>query len=103
MRFLTVILLTLSCSFAFSQTVEKIIIRGNKKITADAIKEKLTQKEAQPFKEAFVRSDIKKIYDFGYFETVDSYKEETSKDKMNLIFEVKEKPIISTIVFEGIV
>jgi len=101
MRFITVILLTLSCNFAFSQTVEKILVRGNKKITTDAIKDKLIQKEAQPFREELLRGDIKKVYDLGYFETVDAYKEDTSKDKINLIFEVKEKPIISSVTFEG--
>jgi outer membrane protein insertion porin family len=81
--------------------VEKILIRGNKKITADAIKEKILQKESQPFNSDLLRGDIKKIYDLGYFETVDAYSDETSKDKINLIFEVKEKPLISSVVFEG--
>ena len=101
MRFLTLILLVLCCSFASAQTVEKILVRGNKKVTADVVKAKMFQKENQPFDDKFVRADIKNIYDLGYFETVDSYMEETSKGKISLIIEVKEKPIVSTITFEN--
>ena len=101
MRSLISILLIICCSSASAQTVEKIIIRGNKKITADAIKDKIIQKESQPFNEGLLKGDIKKIYDLGYFETIDAYRDDVSKGKINLVFEVKEKPIISNVVFEG--
>ncbi len=101
MRLLIPILLLTCSSVMPAQTVEKIVVRGNKKITADAIKDKIIQKESQPFNEKLLRGDIKNIYDLGYFETVDAYREDIDKNRMNLVFDVHERPIISSIVFDG--
>lgn len=96
---LLLIITVLSFTSLYSQTITKITVRGNKKITADAIKGKLTEKEGSLFNEDLVKSDIQNIFSLGYFDNVDVYKNEDNG--FELIFEVKEKPIVSSIVFEG--
>jgi len=102
MRLLLIILsINIICvSSLFAEPVTKITIRGNKRITADAVKAKMIQKEGAEYREELVRQDIKNIYSLGYFDNIDAYKDVSSKG-VELVYEVKEKPIVSSIVFEG--
>jgi outer membrane protein insertion porin family len=97
-----ILLISLITAFTlplYAQTITKITVRGNKKITADAIKGKLSEKEGGKFDEGLVERDIQSVFDLGYFDNVDVYKNTDSG--FELIFEVKEKPIVSSIAFEG--
>jgi outer membrane protein insertion porin family len=87
------------CFSIYSQTIDKINIRGNKKITSDAIKAKLLNKEGSKFDESLVRQDIDNVFKLGYFDEVEVYKDTESGFK--LIIKVREKPTVSTISFEG--
>lgn len=89
------------CGVLYSQTVNSIIVRGNKKITTEAIKAKLNQKQGVALDASLVRKDIKNIFDLGYFDSVDVLKEDVSKNLVNVIYEVKEKPVVSSVKFEG--
>ncbi len=48
-----------------------------------------------------VRDDIKRIYRLGYFERVDAYYEETSPGRVVVTFEIKERPRVKEVKFEG--
>ncbi len=76
--------------------VEQVQVKGNKKVEAEAILEKINIKKNMLIDNYLVRDSIKKIYGMKYFETVEAHQEEK-----NLVFHVKEKPIISQIVVEG--
>lgn len=80
-------------------TIEKIVIKGNHKIEADAIKNKLVSKEGGPFSEDTVREDIQTLFDLGYF--YDVQVDRTDGTKTTLTYTVTEKPSISEIEYHG--
>src|ERR1700734_3282325 len=47
--------------------VEKIVIKGNKKIETDAIRTKLVSKEGAPFNPTQVRQDLQELFNTGFF------------------------------------
>jgi outer membrane protein insertion porin family len=81
-------------------TIEKIIVKGNKKIESDAIKAKLVSKEGAPFNNETVRQDIQELFNLGYFYDVEVDRTETSP-KVTLTYTVTEKPSISEIEYKG--
>jgi outer membrane protein insertion porin family len=95
----TVFISAFLCAELYSQNIDKISIRGNRKISSDAIKAKLLNKEGTEFNEALVRQDIENAFKLGYFDEVDVYK--NNEAGFELIMAVKEKPTVSTISFEG--
>src|SRR5690242_14123979 len=52
-------------------TIEKILIKGNRKIEADAIRNKLVSREGAPFSEETVRQDLQELFNLGYFYNVE--------------------------------
>lgn len=80
--------------------VDGLDIRGLKKVEKEAILEKVQLKKGQLLDNYQLRKDIEKIYSLKYFEWVEAYHEKKG-GKDILIFQVKEKPIISKITFEG--
>ncbi len=77
--------------------VQSIEIRGQKKVEKEAILEKIGTRPGMDLDTHILRRDIEKIYSLKYFETV------TAEEGPNgaLIFTVKERPIISKIIFDG--
>lgn len=80
--------------------VDKIEVEGTKKVEAEAILEKINIKEGMTLDNYTLRNDIKRIYEMKYFEKVSAH-QEVKAGKNHLIFKLKEKPIISQILFEG--
>jgi outer membrane protein insertion porin family len=80
--------------------IDAIEVLGNKKVEKEAILEKIGSRPGITLDNYLVRRDIEKIYAMKYFETVEAH-EEKRGNKNILIFKLKEKPIISKIVFEG--
>ena len=50
---------------------------------------------------AIVRDDIKRIYRLGYFEKVDAYYEETTPGHIVVTFDIKERPRVKEVKYEG--
>lgn len=48
-----------------------------------------------------IRDDIKRIYRLGYFDRADAYYEETSPGHIDVIFDIKERPRVTEVNFEG--
>jgi len=48
-----------------------------------------------------IRDDIKRIYRLGYFDRVDAYYEETSPGHIDVFFDIKERPRVTEVNFEG--
>ncbi len=79
--------------------VEKIVIKGNRKIEADAIRAKLASKEGGPLDDAIIRQDIQDLFSLGYFYNVEVDRSEGSK--VTLTYTVTEKPSVSEIAYDG--
>jgi outer membrane protein insertion porin family len=82
------------------EVIIKIIIKGNKRIEADAIKRVIIAAPGDVFIPKKLSNDLKAIYSMGYFEDVRIEAESTSKGKI-IFFKVKEKPTIRKIIIKG--
>jgi outer membrane protein insertion porin family len=80
-------------------TVEKIVIKGNKKIEADAIRAKLATREGGSYSDTLIRQDIADIFATGFFYNVTVDRSETAP--ITVTYTVQEKPSIAEIEFEG--
>jgi len=82
------------------EIIVKVLIDGNKRIEADAIKRVITAAPGDIFLPKNLSSDLKAVYSMGYFEDVRIEAENTPKGKI-VIFKVKEKPTIRKIIITG--
>lgn len=104
------IVILLTCNISIASTslgqheslfkADSVIIKGSKKVEAQAILEKMSIKSGMSIDNYSLRNDIKKIYDMKYFDSVEAHKE-SKAGKTLLVIKVIEKPIISKIIFDG--
>ncbi|OUR98623.1 outer membrane protein assembly factor BamA [Halobacteriovorax marinus] len=80
--------------------IDEIQIEGSKKVEREAILERIASRKGLVLDNYLLRKDIQKIYSLKYFEWVESH-HKVVKGKNILIFKVKEKPIVTKIIFEG--
>ncbi len=80
--------------------IDLIEIRGTRKVEKEAILEKISAQVGMVADNYLVRRDIQKIYSMKFFESVEVHTRQR-KGKRILQFVVKEKPIISKVLFEG--
>lgn len=81
--------------------VASIAPAGNKRIDSGAILRKISTKPGDTYSQPTLRKDLKAIYGMGYFNDVQIDVRQSSKGK-KVIFRVIEKPVINSIVYEGI-
>ena len=74
---------------------------GNKRIDSGAILSKIATKVGDPYSQTGLRNDLKEIFKMGFFNDVQIDITETTQGK-KVIFRVIEKPVISSVVYEGI-
>ena len=77
-----------------------IKIRGNLKVEKGAILSTLETQKGGKFSQKSLRNDIKNLYDLGYFSDIQVYQKRRDGGVV-LVFDVKEKPAIVAIKFEG--
>ncbi len=82
------------------QLIEKIDIKGNRRIEADAILRVIESKSGSVYLDAVVSKDIRTIFAMGYFDDVRAETEPLNNGK-RIIFNVTEKPTIRYIDFTG--
>lgn len=80
--------------------VASIEFRGNKRIEEPAIKGRLTLKVGDPYTAEAIRTQIRLIYEMGFFEDVQIETERTAAG-IAVVFLLKEKPFITDVVFDG--
>lgn len=80
--------------------VTSIEVRGNKRIETPAIRGRLTLKEGDPYTADMIRTQMRLIYDMGFFEDV-RIETEPGAQGVKVAFVVQEKPFITEIVFDG--
>ncbi len=95
---LMLIFTSISNSYAQSELgpIKEIKITGQKKIEKDAIQAKLKSRVGDQAKRTTIADDIKEIHKLGYFDDV-----AISYDNGTLSVEVKERPTIVKIEFDG--
>lgn len=77
-----------------------IEVTGNKKISTDTVRSKLSSREGEPFSKNRVQEDIKNLYKIGYFDDV-TVEIDTFEGGVKLIYVLTEKPSITRIDFQG--
>ncbi len=87
-------------SVGLTQMISGIEIKGNHKINASAILDKIKSKKGGNFSESDVASDIKTIFKMGFFLDVTADAVSTAQGKA-ITFTVQEKGLISEIVIKG--
>jgi len=86
---------------AVGEVILEMDVRGNGKVESEAILTLLKSRKGDVIEAAKVAEDIRTLYDLGYFSDVRVYKEELDAG-IKLIIEVKEKPAITSIKYEGL-
>jgi outer membrane protein insertion porin family len=81
--------------------ISSITPEGNTRIDSGAILRQISTKAGDAYDPAVLRNDLKSIYQMGYFNDVQIDAVDTPKGK-KITFRVVEKPVIQSVVFEGI-
>lgn len=82
------------------QKVKSIQIRGVKRIEETAVRGRLTLKVGDPYTGEAIRTQIRLIYEMGFYEDV-RIETEPVPGGVAVVFVVREKPFITDIVFDG--
>jgi len=82
------------------EIVAEVVITGNKRIEAEAIKRVIKSKKGDIYSAKHVRDDVKSIYKMGYFGDVRVEATSTPQGKV-LTFQVKERETIRNIALAG--
>jgi outer membrane protein insertion porin family len=102
-RFLLVVFLNFSAMLtAQSQDsiVNSVTVRGNMRVETEAVLTIITSKVKEAFSEERIKDDIIKLFELGYFADIRVYRKNLETG-IELIYEVKEKPAIIAIEYEG--
>jgi len=83
------------------EVVEDVQIRGNAKVESDAIVGLLKTHKGATLNRQNVQADIRTLFDLGYFSSVRFLQKRGSSGGIVLIIDVKEKPAITSIAYEG--
>jgi outer membrane protein assembly factor BamA len=85
-----------------SQLIERVIIRGNRRIPASTIKSWIVTRKGDSYSPEQLDRDVRALHDTGHFADVKVYVEDGLRRGKIITFEVMERPIILEIVYEGI-
>lgn len=80
--------------------IGEIVVRGNRRIDADAILSRVRSEVGAPLNESDVASDIRSVFELGFFGDVRAFVDDGEAGKL-LIFEVAENPVVRQISISG--
>jgi outer membrane protein insertion porin family len=78
-------------------TVDSVGIEGNLRVEQDAIRVHLRSQPGQPFDQDTVDRDIRAVYGMGFFDQVDADVSPVDKDRVAIVFRVKERPLVRNV------
>src|SRR5215467_7354739 len=83
--------------------IERIEFIGNRRIRTDTLKARIFSREGDPYNEETLRRDFQALWNTQYFEDVKLRVEDSpdGPNHKNIIFEVKERPVIRRIRYDG--
>src|SRR5271155_224415 len=84
--------------------VERIEFFGNRRIRTDTLKARIFSREGDPYNEETLRRDFQALWNTQFFEDVKLQVEDSpdGPNHKNIIFDVKERPVIRRIRYDGI-
>lgn len=84
--------------------IDRIFFTGNRRIRTDTLKARIFSRDGDPYNEETLRRDFQALWNTQFFEDV-KLRVEDSPDGLNhknVIFDVKERPVIRRIRYDGI-
>ncbi|HHV37497.1 MAG TPA: outer membrane protein assembly factor BamA [Candidatus Cloacimonetes bacterium] len=98
---LVIILLSLACGlFAAGETIYEIRIVGTKNIAPELVTSAISMRVGDPLDPEAVARSIKTLYRMGVFSDI-TVRSEPYRSGINLIIEVEENPVVSSVSFQG--
>lgn len=91
-----------SASRVQNVNVEQVLIRGNRRIPESTIKIWIGTREGDQYNPVQLDRDVRALYAQGHFEDVKVYAEEGTRGGKIITFEVKERPLLLDIKYEGL-
>jgi outer membrane protein assembly factor BamA len=85
---------------AMAGDLQKVEVRGNKRVESDAIRLSVKSQPGEPLNPAQVAADIKSIYALGYFDNIRAEVQKRPEGEV-LVYIVTEKPSIAKIDYQG--
>jgi outer membrane protein insertion porin family len=85
-----------------SKIVESVYIRGNRRIPESEIKSRISTRKRGVYTPERLDRDVRTLYDTGHFEDVKVYVEDGLRGGKIVTFEVRDRPLIFDINYEGI-
>jgi outer membrane protein insertion porin family len=82
--------------------VERVDIRGNRRITGSEIKSFLSTRKQSVYQPQRLDRDVRTLYETGHFDDVKVYVENGLHGGKIVTFEVSDRPLIIDVVYEGI-
>jgi outer membrane protein insertion porin family len=89
-------------STAQNVPVEQVTIRGNRRIPESTIKIWIGTREGDPYNPQQLDRDVRALYAQGHFEDVKVYSEEGTRGGRIITFEVRERPLLLDIKYDGL-
>lgn len=85
----------------FGKVVSEVAIEGLKRIEKEAVLAKIGTKPGNVLRRDQIRSDIQSVFNLGHFDDIAVQSEPAGPTQVNLIFVVRERPVIAQLNFEG--
>jgi outer membrane protein insertion porin family len=82
-------------------TIGRVGIEGNLRVEEDAIRVHLRSQAGQAFDQDTLDRDIRAVYAMGFFDQVDADVTPVGSNKVDIIFRVKERPLVRNVKVEG--
>jgi outer membrane protein insertion porin family len=82
--------------------VEQVLIRQNRRIPESTIKIWIGTREGDPYNPVQLDRDVRALYAQGHFEDVKVFAEDGTRGGKVVTFEVKERPLLLDIKYEGL-
>jgi outer membrane protein insertion porin family len=83
--------------------IDRIIFIGNRRVRSDTLKARIFSRDGDPYNEETLRRDFQALWNTQFFEDVKLRVEDSpdGPNHKNVIFEVKERPVIRRIRYDG--
>jgi outer membrane protein insertion porin family len=84
--------------------IDRIIFIGNRRVRSDTLKARIFSRDGDPYNEETLRRDFQALWNTQFFEDVKLRVEDSpdGPNHKNVIFEVRERPVIRRIRYDGI-
>jgi outer membrane protein insertion porin family len=88
-------------SSLIGKAIGAVEVRGARRIEKDAVSAKLASKPGELLTRVSIREDIRSAFGMGFFDDIEVLAEGMEGGRVRLIIEVRERPVISKVDFEG--